>query len=100
VPILGFTGVETMAAVNDLARTRVERYPRLKKKDVRALVVTPEGRRLPELTAELAAYAQRKLEERGVELRLKTKITGAGEGYVELEGACASRRTLSFGRAA
>lgn len=82
----GFNGVETMAAVNDLARTGVERYRRLKKRDVRALVVTPEGRLLPELTAELAAYAQRKLEARGVEVRLKTKITGAGEGYVELEG--------------
>lgn len=82
----GFTGVETMAAVNDLARTRVERCAHVKEQDVRALVVTPEGRLLPELTAELAAYAQRKLEERGVEVRLKTKITGAGEGYVELEG--------------
>lgn len=82
----GFTGVETMAAVNDLARTRVERYRHVKKKDVRALVVTPEERLLPELTAELAAYAQRKLEARGVEVRLKTKIKGAGEGYVELEG--------------
>lgn len=82
----GFTGVETMAAVNDLARARVEGYPHVQKKDIRALVVTPEGRLLPELTAELAAYAQRKLEERGVEVRLKTKITGAGEGYVELEG--------------
>jgi NADH dehydrogenase len=82
----GFTGVETMAAVNDLARAGVERYPHTRKRDVRALIVTPEERLLPELSAELAAYAQRKLEARGVEVRLKTKITGAGRGYVELDG--------------
>jgi NADH dehydrogenase len=82
----GFTGVETMAAVNDLARARVERHPHTKKRDVRALIVTPEERLLPELSAELAAYAQRKLEARGVEVRLKTKVTGAGAGYVELGG--------------
>lgn len=82
----GFTGVETMAAVNDLARTSLKLYPHLKKQDIRALIITPEDRLLPELTAELAAYAQRKLEARGVEVRLKTKVKGAGEGYVELEG--------------
>ncbi|MDQ3907272.1 MAG: NAD(P)/FAD-dependent oxidoreductase [Acidobacteriota bacterium] len=82
----GFTGVETMAAVNDLVRASVVRYPNVGLQDVRALLVAPEERLLPELSAELASYAQRQLEARGVEVRLKTKITGAAEGRVELQG--------------
>ncbi|MCA1817232.1 MAG: NAD(P)/FAD-dependent oxidoreductase [Acidobacteria bacterium] len=82
----GFTGVETMAAVNDLVRASVGRFPNVKAQDVRALLIAPEERLLPELSVELASYARRQLETRGVEVRLKTKITGAGEGCVELQG--------------
>jgi NADH dehydrogenase len=82
----GFTGVETMAAVNDLVRAAAGRYTGIRAADIRTALVTPEDRLLPELSPELAQYARKELEARGVEVRLKTKITGAGEGYVELQG--------------
>ncbi|HEY0792940.1 MAG TPA: NAD(P)/FAD-dependent oxidoreductase [Chthoniobacterales bacterium] len=82
----GFTGVEAMAAINDLVRDLDGKYPGVKPDDVRTILATPGPKLLPELDPALAAYAQSKLEERGIEVMLNTKITGAGEGYVELEG--------------
>ena len=87
----GYTGVETMAAVNELLRTEVERRHQrgasLDPDDVTTVLVDPEKRLMPELkSARLAAYAERKLREAGVEVRLQTKITGAGPGYVQLDG--------------
>lgn len=82
----GFTGVETMAAINDLVREQAGRFPNINPSDVRTVVVHPGERLLPELDPDLSAYAQRKLQERGVEVLLKTRIAGVGEGHVELEG--------------
>ena len=82
----GFSGVETMASVNDLLRDGVRNYPSLRHSDVRAVLVQPGKRLLPELGEALAGYAQRELEKRGVEVRLNTEISGAGEGYVEIKG--------------
>jgi len=82
----GFSGVETMAALNDLVRDVVRRYPTLNDPPPRTVLIHPGERLLPELGPKLARYAQRQLEQRGVEILLNTKITGAGEGYVELEG--------------
>ncbi|HEY1214299.1 MAG TPA: NAD(P)/FAD-dependent oxidoreductase [Bryobacteraceae bacterium] len=82
----GYTGVETMAAINDLARDGVRDHSNLQPEDVRAVLVDPADRLLPELTSDLAEYAARKLKERQVELLLKTSVTGAGEDYVELNG--------------
>jgi len=82
----GFAGVETMAALNDLVRAVAKTYPPLRDTPIRTVLVHPGKRLLPELSAGLARYAQRKLEQRGVEVILDTKITGAGPDYTELEG--------------
>jgi NADH dehydrogenase len=82
----GYTGVETMAALNDLVRTSVESLPKIRPEEVRTLIIHPGDRLLPEISAHLAEYATRKLKERGVEIRLKAEISGAGEGYVEVKG--------------
>ncbi len=87
----GYTGVETMAAVNELLRSEVERRCQrgvsLAPDDVTTLLVDPSKRLMPELeSARLAAYAERKLREAGVDVRLQTKITAAGPDFVELDG--------------
>jgi NADH:ubiquinone reductase (H+-translocating) len=82
----GYTGVETMAAINDLARDSIRHHSHLQPEDVRTILVDPADRLLPELTPDLADYAARKLKERHVEILLKTPVTGAGEDYVELNG--------------
>lgn len=81
----GFSGVETMAALNDLARAAARRYRRVQAHEVRTLLVHPQERLLPELDAGLAAYATKKLQRRGVEVILNTRLTAAGPDYVELE---------------
>ena len=82
----GYTGVETMAAVNDLARESVKEYPSISPQEINTFLVDPGERLLMELSSDLAHFAQRKLQERGVSVLLKTKITNATESYIELEG--------------
>ncbi|MGI4829981.1 MAG: NAD(P)/FAD-dependent oxidoreductase [Janthinobacterium lividum] len=82
----GYTGVETMASVNDLVRSMAAKLPRIRSEEVRTLVVEPGDRLLPEITPELAAYATKKLKEHGVEVRLQTRIEGAGADFVTLQG--------------
>lgn len=81
----GFSGVETMAAVNDLLRDGARHYPSVKVEDVQTILVQPGDRLLPELHGSLASYAQSELEKRGVDVKLKTEISGAGDGYVEIK---------------
>ena len=82
----GYTGVETMAAINDLARDTARQHPNLRPEEIRTILIDPVDRLLPELTPDLASYAERKLKGRHVEIMLKTPVTGAGDGYVELHG--------------
>ena len=87
----GYTGVETMAAVNELLRAAVVRRRQsgaaLDPDDVTTILVDTVPRLMPELKSDgLAAYAESKLREAGVEVRLRTKITAAGPGFVELDG--------------
>lgn len=81
----GFSGVETMAALNDYVRTTLLSYPRLHENDLRMLLVSPDARLLPELSSTLAAYTLRHLRARGVEILLKTSISRVDAGAVELD---------------
>ena len=91
----GYTGVETMAAVNDLVRASAKKLPLSHHEDIRTIVVQPGDRLLPELSAELAAYATRKLKERGVEVLLNSSIASATDDLVELKsGEQIQTRTL------
>jgi len=81
----GFSGVETMAALNDLLRDLVSEYASVSPGDIHMILVHPGKRILPELDSGLAGYAGRKLEDRGVEIRLSTEVTGASADYVEVK---------------
>jgi len=83
----GFSGIETVAALNDLVRDLVDRFPNVRRDDVRTVVVQPGGRILPELSEGLARYTQKELERRGVEVLLNTEVSGAGPDYVEIKEA-------------
>jgi NADH:ubiquinone reductase (H+-translocating) len=82
----GFSGVETMAALNDRVRHLARYYSNVDPGEIRTLLVHPEDRLLPELSAGLAAYARRELERRGVEVIVNMRIAGAGADYVDLQG--------------
>ena len=70
----GFAGVETVAAANDFLRDALRFYPNLKEHMLRIVLVHSGEVILPELGAKLGAYAQRKLAERGVEVRTCAKV--------------------------
>jgi len=80
----GFAGVETIAGINDFVRGALRSYPNLNENMVRVVLVHPGPVILPELGEKLGVYAQRKLSERKVEIRLNTKVTGVTERSVEL----------------
>ncbi|MDQ2901476.1 MAG: FAD-dependent oxidoreductase, partial [Acidobacteriota bacterium] len=82
----GYTGVETMAALNDLARTSVHDYPNVSPDEIGTLIIEPGDRLLAEISPDLASFAQKKLEEHGIKVILKTKIASATPNYVEVEG--------------
>jgi NADH dehydrogenase len=81
--------------VNDLLREAKRFYPNLKKCLVRVVVVDPGEVILPELSASLGRYAQKKLGQRGVEIRSKTKVTAYDGKDVTLDdGTKIATRTL------
>jgi NADH dehydrogenase len=81
----GFSGVETMASLNDLLRDGVRDFPNLREEDIKCSLVQPGKRLLPELDENLASYAQRELQKRGVDVRLNTEIDSAGPDFVQLK---------------
>ncbi len=81
----GFAGVETVGAVNDFLREAMKFYRHLKEDMVRLVLVHPGDVILPELGESLGRYAQKQLGRRGVEVRLKTKVTGYDGKQVTLD---------------
>jgi len=80
----GFAGVETVAAVNDFLRAAVRFYPNLRPEMLRLVLVHSGAVLLPELSPKLGAYAQEKLERRGLEIRLATRVAGLTPSEVVL----------------
>jgi NADH dehydrogenase len=80
----GFAGVETIAAVNDFLREAIRFYPNLREEMIRVVLVEFAPGILPELDAKLGSYAEKKLAERGIEIRLKTAVASMSEQGVEL----------------
>jgi NADH dehydrogenase len=80
----GFAGVETVAGINDFVRGSLRSYPQISEEMVRVVLIHSGSVILPELEQSLGAYAQTKLGERKVEIRLNTKIKGYAGGAVRL----------------
>ncbi len=81
----GFAGVETAAAVNDFVHEALRFYPNLSPQMIRTVLVHPADVILPELSASLGRYAQRKLEARGMAVRARTKVTAVDATTVTLD---------------
>jgi NADH dehydrogenase len=91
----GFAGVETIAGINDFVRGALRSYHKLTQDMLRIVLVHSGPVILPELDQKLGAYAQRKLMDRKVEVRLKTKVEGFSGGEVRLsDGTTIRTNTL------
>lgn len=83
----GFSGVETMAALNGLVREAAQEYGALSESNIRTILIHPGDRLLPEIGEKLAKFAQKALTNRGVTVALKTKVVSASKGSVAVEPA-------------
>jgi len=80
----GFAGIEALGELEDLARHALRLYPTLTRDDMRWVMVEAGPRILPELGGDLAEYAARRLQERGIELRTTTRLESIEDGRIHL----------------
>ncbi len=74
----GFSGVEVCAEVNDFVRRAAKIYRGIEQTDIRVVLLHSGERILDrEVSKELGLYAQNLLYNRGVEIRLKTRLRSA-----------------------
>ena len=91
----GFAGVETIAGLFDFVHGSRPYYPNIGARDVRVVLVHPGDVILPELGEELGRYAQRKLGERGIEIRGNVKVAAVTDDGVTLsDGLFIPSRTV------
>jgi NADH dehydrogenase len=80
----GLTGLEVAGALNDFVREALKFYPEIKEEQVRVILIEAGPRLIPEMTKELAAFSERVLKERGVEVRTNTAVTRVTANAFEL----------------
>jgi NADH:ubiquinone reductase (H+-translocating) len=91
----GFAGVETVAAINDFVRSARPSYRNLSEDMLRVVLVHSGRVILPELKEQLGAYAERKLTQRKIEIRLNTKVESFLGNMVRLsDGTTIDTNTL------
>ncbi len=78
----GFAGVELIGGINDFARGILGYYPNIPAGELRLILVHSRDAILQELSPQLGSFARWKLETRGVEFLLGSRVTGAGPGMV------------------
>ncbi|HWU47758.1 MAG TPA: FAD-dependent oxidoreductase [Humibacter sp.] len=85
----GYTGVEAIAELRDLAAHATAHYPELAGVRQRWVLVEAEGRIAAELGPELAQWSLRHLRGRGIEVRLNTTMKSCEHGEVVLDDGTA-----------
>jgi NADH dehydrogenase len=80
----GYSGVEALGELSDMAASIVPVYDNVDRADLRWVLVEAGSRILPEVSPELAAYTLRLLRRRGIDVRLNTTILSCVDGLVEL----------------
>lgn len=91
----GFSGVECIAELNDFLTSAVKAYSNISKQDIRCVLLQSADRILPELGEDLAKYAHRILEKRGVEIRLNTRLKAvSADGAIIADKASGTTETI------
>ena len=71
----GYAGLEGLAELQDFAADVIELYPRCRQQGMRWVLVEARDRVMPEIPADLAAFASDKLRGRGIEIRTSTTLS-------------------------
>jgi NADH dehydrogenase len=71
----GFAGIETAGELMDLLLDARKHYPTIHKEDIKVIVLEALPMILPGFNEKLAKFAQQKMIERGIDIKLKTAVT-------------------------
>jgi NADH:quinone reductase (non-electrogenic) len=80
----GYAGVEAFAELEDMARYATRYYDSIEPSDMRWVLVEATGRILPEVGEDLGRYTVDELRNRGLDVRLETRLESCKEGHVVL----------------
>jgi NADH dehydrogenase len=80
----GYAGIEALAEMEDVVKDAMLYYSELDPKEVRFVLVEATTRVLPEVGPDMGAYAVRQLDERGIDIRLGTRLESCVDGLIEL----------------
>lgn len=80
----GYSGVETAGQLLDLALEMSDSYSRIRREQVRVVLVHGGEHLLPEISASLGRYAEENLRRRGMEVRLNTRVSSMTPSKVML----------------
>ena len=80
----GYSGVEIIAELEDLARYALRLHPDLSSSDLRWVLVEASERILPEVGESLGAYTAEQLRRRGIDVRFGCRVASMIDGYVVL----------------
>jgi NADH dehydrogenase len=93
----GYAGLEGLAELQDFAADVVDLYPRSRVQGLRFILVEARERVMPEISADLAAFATSELRRRGVEVRTSTTVERISADSVELsDGELVPCRTVAW----
>jgi NADH:ubiquinone reductase (H+-translocating) len=73
----GFSGVETIAEINDMIKDALRYYRRIKPSDLKVVLIHSRERILQELDESLGVFAQEKLRNRGIDIVLNSRVQDA-----------------------
>ncbi len=80
----GYAGIEAIAELEDMARYACRYYPNVEAGEMRWVMVEAANRVMPEVSVALAAYTVDRLIERGIDVRLNTRLESAEGGHIVL----------------
>ena len=82
----GYAGLEGLAELQDFAADIIELYPRCRTTGMRWVLVEARDRVMPEISPDLAAFATRELQSRGIEVRTSTTLEAVTDRTATLSG--------------
>lgn len=87
----GYAGIEALAELEDMARAAVKFYDGLAAENLRFVLVEASRRILPEVGEDMGRYTLKQLRERGIDIRLETRLESCTDGNVVLSDGTTMR---------
>ncbi len=80
----GYAGIEALGELENMARYATRYTPGVDAGDMRWVLVEAADRVMPEVSRRMSAYAVQQLRERGIAVKLSTRLDGVTGGHVAL----------------